>query len=317
MARLYLRRVIVEIIPQAGSIVRVDGLRIKFKVEKTNEGNPNKCEIIIYNLSDKTISLLQTKLTKVILYAGYQSSFPKNTPHTIASNPEVGQQNIQTDTTIEPIFKGDITKTVNKKSKKEKKDPYSTKESKEGADTLTHIELHDGDNAFRNSRFSKGYPPGTSNKVIFQDIAAQAGVPVASLDGIPDFIYANGITFQGLIRDHLFKLCDKNNLDWSFQEETLQVVPKESTTKDQPVLLNSTSGLIGIPMRTSRGCEFRALLQGGFKIGRKVTINEQKFTVGGLAKSTPANGNYKIVKVIHNGDNWAGDFFSECEAHSI
>ena len=307
MPRLYLRRVVLEIVPKAGPRVRIDGLRIKFRIEKNSQGTPNKSEITIYNLSQKTLGLLQTVNTKIILYAGYQSTFPINGLSQTQANPVVGPPALQTDTSLEVIFKGDITKTAHKKSKKIPNDPFLTKESKEGVDILTEIEAQDGIVAFRNSRFVRSYPPGASNKQIFQDIAESSGVPIGALDGIPDFIYAKGVTFQGLVRDHLFRLTDSNNLDWSFQDETLLILEKGKVTKDPVIVLNSNTGLIGIPIKTSRGCEFRALLQAGFKIGRQVDINESKFV----------QGKFKIMKLTHNGDNWGGDFVTECEAYRI
>ena len=90
MPRLYLRRVVLEIVPKAGPRVRIDGLRIKFRIEKNSQGTPNKSEITIYNLSQKTLGLLQTVNTKIILYAGYQSTFPINGLSQTQANAVVG-----------------------------------------------------------------------------------------------------------------------------------------------------------------------------------------------------------------------------------
>ena len=72
MADLYLRKVILDIIPATGQVTKIDGLRIKFTCEKTNEGNPNNSKIEIYNLSTDTKSLLEAKTLYRLKYIIFQ-----------------------------------------------------------------------------------------------------------------------------------------------------------------------------------------------------------------------------------------------------
>ncbi len=263
MADLYLRKVEIEILPAEGKATKIDELRIKFKCEKTNESHPNPASIEIYNLSDRTRSLLEAKNTRVSLKVGYQD-------------------------TAEMIFIGSVTKVAHKR---------------ETADIITTLEVADGGNKFRNARLEKGYPPGIGTKAVMDDLATALGFPVSAMVGVPDVKYANGLTLSGLARDHLNNLTSKNKLEWSIQDESLQVIPRDRPTLDSVILLSPDTGLIGFPAKTDKGVEFVSLIQPRLRPGRSVKI-----------ESRVMKGIFKIRKVTHEGDAHQGDFLSKCEA---
>jgi hypothetical protein len=64
---LYLRKVILKIIPQSGTGKQIENLRISFNVKKNSEGNPNEATIKIFNLSQNTRSILERPKNKVSL----------------------------------------------------------------------------------------------------------------------------------------------------------------------------------------------------------------------------------------------------------
>lgn len=264
MPDLYLRKVELEVFPSVGQGIKIDELRIKFRCEKSTERNPNKATIEIYNLSDKTRAILEKKNTRVALKIGYQD-------------------------TLELIFIGNIDKAVHKR---------------ENVDIITELEVKDGGNKYRNSRHTKGYPPGIKAKKVFDEIGDSMGLPVSSKEGVPeDAKYENGLTLQGLARDHLDNLTQKFNLEWSIQDETLQITKKTGTTKESIILLDPDSGLVGFPAKTKTGVEFTSLIQPGLKPGRRVQLD-----------SRIVKGVFKLRKVSHEGDAHQGDFLSKCEA---
>lgn len=276
MSDLYLRKVSLEIFPESGAGKTITELRIKFNCEKTNESNPNNGNIEIYNLSEQTRSLLEAAKTRVALQIGYYG-IPN----------EDGSFN-SSKSNAETIFVGDVVKTLHKV---------------EGSDLITTIEVADGGNRFRNARLDKGYPAGIRTDTVFDDIEAAMGLAKGARSGIPTTKYANGLTLSGLARDHLNNLTKKNNLEWSIQDETLQIIPQGQGTDETIVLLTSDSGLIGSPNKTAKGVEFSSLVQPTLKPGRRVQI-----------QSRTLNGVFKIRKVTHDGDSHSGDFLSKCEA---
>lgn len=261
---LYLRQVYLTIASTAGGVKRFTNLRVSFEIEKTNESNPNAARIDVYNLSEATRSLLEAANTRVVLEAGYKD-------------------------TVAAIFMGNVTKVVHEKS---------------GPDLVTKIEAADGDNRFRNSRVERGFPAGVKTRDIFQKLSSDLGLPMSSsLDVIPNTQYANGLTLSGLVRDQLDELCQKNDLEWSIQDETLQITPAGRATLDAVVLISPQTGLVGSPNKTKKGVEFISLLQPKLRPGRRVKI-----------ESKAVNGIFKLRKVVHVGDSHQGDFHSNCEA---
>ena len=261
---LYLRVVRLTIVPKIGLPKVIDGLKISFEVEKTNESNPNTANINAYNLSAQTRSLLESTGTRIILEAGYKK-------------------------TVAVIFKGNVTKV---------------KHNIEGVDTITEIEGGDGDNAFRNMRIDRGFPPGATTKSVIDAIANEMKLPVgAKITQSLKKIYANGLTLSGYCRDQLDDICETNDLEWSIQDESLQIVPKTGFVQDTMILINSKTGMVGSPSKTDKGIEFKSLLQPRLNPGRRVKI-----------ESRMINGIFKLRKVEHKGDSRDGEFLSICEA---
>lgn len=278
MGELYLRRVEVEIIPALNQGIKITELRTKFKCEKNNEGHPNKASIEIYNLSDKTRALFEAKNTRVQLSIGYLGLRPNGLLGT----------GFQGSSNVEAVFIGNISKV---------------KHDRDNVDIVTKLEVKDGGNKFRNSRLDKGFPPGVKIKDIIQELADSMGLPVSSLQGIPDKNYANGFTVSGLVRDHLNKLALNYKFEWSIQDETLQIIPQDKTTDDGEILLTPDSGLLGVPAKTDKGVEFSCLIQPRLKPGKRVRIESRTLT-----------GSFKLRKVSHEGDSTHGDFISKVEA---
>lgn len=280
MGDLYLRKVIVDIIPPKGDPTRIEGLRVKFNCEKTNERNPNNSKIEIYNLSEKTRSLLEAKKTRIRLQIGYLGT------------PEKSTQGITTGLkgNVAQIFIGDVKKVVHKIEG-------------DGTDIVTTIEVLDGGNRYRNARMDKGFPPGTNLKQVYNELLEELGLDKGSIKGIPDRKYSQGLTLSGLVRDHLDTLSKANELEWSIQDEALQIIPKADFSSNVMVELNTDSGLVGSPSKTDKGVEFSSLIQPVLKPGIKVNI-----------KSKIINGIFKLRKVVHAGDSHQGDFLSKCEA---
>lgn len=268
MGYLFKRKVEVEIKGQ-NSTKKISGLKISFSVSKNNEATPNDAEIKIYNLSDETRKSLDGENISIELKAGYEGL-----------NGDGGN--------IETIFIGNVKKVTQEIQK---------------PDIITSITAGDGEKKYRNKRHTKGYPEGTKLKTVVQDITKSLDLGKGSLDAIPDITYNSGVTLQGLCRDHLDNIARSNDLEWSIQDEKLQIIKRDGFTKDSVLVISPTSGLIGSPNKTKKGVEFTSLLQPQLKIGRKVEI-----------KSRFISGKFKIRKVTHEGDSREGDFVSKCEA---
>ena len=282
MAELYLRKVILDIIPERGEGKQIEDLRIRFRCEKTNESNPNGSKIEIFNLAPTTRSMVEGKNTRVKLQIGYLG---------VPQKSSTGLNVTGTKGNVEGVFVGNVTKAVHKV------------EGGEKPDIITTLEVADGGNRFRNARLDKGYPPNTNLQQVYDDLIQELGLGKGAIKGIPDKQYSNGLTLSGLVRDHLDTLSKANKLEWSIQDETLQIIPQQEGATTSFVDLNPDTGLIGSPSKTDKGVEFNSLIQPKLRPGALVKLTSRFVT-----------GTFKVRKVVHEGDSHQGDFLSKCEA---
>lgn len=295
MSQLYDRSVIVKVYPATGEAKKIEGLRVKFRVIKTSESHPNTAEIDIYNLSENTQAILQAKDTRVELQVGYKG-LPTNGFAGVLPGTGKGGN-------VETVFIGNVAKAVPKNEKGTGKKHRFTQTVVEGVDIVTKVQVADGENRYRNSKLTKGFPPNTTLNQVLDELTKQLGLAKGSREGVPDQKYANALTLSGLVRDHLNTLTKGNGLQWSIQDETLQILPKNGMTTDSIIVLSPKSGLIGSPQKTDKGLQFSSLMQPQIRPGRRVQI-EAAFV----------KGIFVVKKVEHNGDSHTGDFLSKCEA---
>jgi hypothetical protein len=254
--------------------VKFDGLRIVFQVEKNSESNPNTAKISVYNLSAEGRSLAEHKSAIVILEVGY------------------GER-------IEQLFYGDITRAYI---------------SRQGPDWVTTVECGDGSDALRSVHVDKSYAPGTDLKQVIKDVAQsfvdQGKVVIGSLLGIQSEKAQSGIALSGSSKPILDDLAAKQSLEWSLQNNTLQMLPKDKDNGLEAVLLTPETGLIGSPINRevgdSPGVEFTALIQPQLIPGRLVKI-----------KSREADGVYKLNEVAFQGDTHGQAFYASGKAVQI
>lgn len=279
MNELYLRNVLLNVYSGGSRATQIENLKIVFDCEKTNESTPNSAEIQIYNLSERSRGLLEAKNTRIELLGGYRGFNANGSLNTGTFSPG----------TVDAIFIGDISRVIHKVDR---------------TDIVSTIEVEDGGNRYRQSRLNKGYPPNTRLQLILDDLVTSLGLAKGAQIDIPNKTYANGVAMTGSAKDSLDKICKSNGLEWSIQNESVQIIQKNSNLNTSLILLNSDTGLIGSPDKTKEGIEFTSLLMPVLIPGKRVKI-ESKFI----------SGVYKIRKVNHKGSNKSDDsFLSMCEA---
>ena len=275
MDRLWQRYIAVTIGTKGGGeAVKFDGLRIVFQVEKTSESTANTAKISVYNLGGRGRALAEKEKTIVILEVGYGGG-------------------------IEQLFYGDITRAYI---------------SRQGADWVTTMECGDGSEALRSAHIDKSYAPGTDLKQVINDVAQglvdRGKVVMGSLLGIESEKAQGGISLSGRNKTILDELTAKQGLEWSVQDNVLQILPKDQDSGLQAVLLTPETGLVGSPVKREvdggLGVEFKALIQPRLTPGRMVRI-----------ESREVDGDYKLVEVKFAGDTHADAFYAAGKAVAL
>lgn len=250
-------------------------LRVIFKVDRTRNRDTNSAEVSTWNLARKTRSLLQEENIGMIIEAGYVGS-------------------------IRQIFSGDVANTETKR---------------EAVNWITTVQSGDGLVAYRSARLSESFGPGTGLGDVLKKLTRGMGIGLGNAlekigegnfrGGLTEF--TTGLSVAGRVSDQLDRFLTTAGFEWSIQDGQLQVLrPGEATEvpDDEVVKISKESGLVGSPEVGEKGIvKARSLLQGDIVPGRPINI-----------EAAEVNGFFRVDKVVHTGDTWGSDWFSDLEA---
>lgn len=219
MSRLFARRCVVtlgrpptpdEFALKTPTALRVEGLRVVFKIDRDLKPQPNQSEIVIYNLSESSRAKLEHVGQRVVLEAGYVGG-------------------------VAQVFSGDVRRA------------FSTKQ---GPDWLTKIEAGDGERAFAFARVSKSYGPGTKIADVLRDTVKSLKTdPGTALEKVGEVVgeFVSGFAQHAKASTELTRLLGQHGYSWSIQDGRIEVLgPKDSLPETVPVLTSET-GLVGSP----------------------------------------------------------------------
>lgn len=243
-------------------------LRISFSFQKSDLETANTGTISIWNLNKQHLSVLNQKNCIVSLSAGYGNR-------------------------LSMIFTGVVS-------------IVST--TRDGADIKTDIEVVDNLIELRCKYLSLSYSGKVNWKTIFEDIAQQLGVVVTFSHNAKFSNVSNGFTFVGLAKDALTKGCNSCGLSWNLQNGVLQIKKPGDVMSNYVYLLNSSSGIIGIPERVDisdgdetekkqLGWDVEYLLNGAINIGDYVKL-----------ETDTVKGYFGVYAIDYTGDNISGDW---------
>jgi hypothetical protein len=274
-------------------------MRIKFHVEGMDFDRPKTAIIRVYNLATSTQNTIKSEFQKVILQAGYEN----------------GAYGV--------IFSGTIMRI---------------KTGRESAvDTFLEISAADGDLAFLYGFVSKTLAGGSSlpqqAKPPIDAMKATGGVTSADITALEakstqaavqaGVLSPRPIVQFGIAKGYLNDIADSAGCSWTIENGVLTFTSNTGYTPGQVVVLNSQTGMIGIPEQTNGGIEISALLNPNIKIGTRVQINNaelnqtqlngQTFPTFNSLESfaTLANdGIYRVVVVEHLGDSRGNEWYT-------
>lgn len=282
MSELFGRSYVLEVRMQGVKGFKIDSsikpsLDIDFTVTRTITRDPNTANITVYNLAGKNRSNVETlKNSQVYLYAGYHD---KNGL----------------------IFKGD-TESNN----------YYDHES---LNWKTIFEADDGGKAIRLDRVNLSFAPGTSLMTVINETAksmrANIGNTVKTalqgklFDGGKEFV--NGVTVSGNAAKQLSRLTKSAGLEWSIQNDTLQLLEKGKPLPISAVQLDSRTGLVGSPTIGNKGIvTIRSLMNKNIYPGCLIRVNSRNL-----------QGQYKAYKCTYVGQTLGNNWYVDIEGKAV
>lgn len=228
-------------------------IRMTFDIAKTAAEEPNDAKITVYNLAAQTRRTLEEPGLRCVLYAGYAE---EGGPLLMAS--------------------GSIVYAYTRYDQ---------------PNVVTELTVKDGYIEVRDTAVSIGLGPGARASDIIRDIARQMGLPLLMADDAPDRRWEQGFSFYGAARTALHKVTQGTGLEWSIQNQQLQVVQRLGTTRRQAVVLAVDTGLLGQPERTRAAASEKAKSKAKAPIaGPAAAPAAAPTAAANAATSTPASG---------------------------
>ena len=246
-------------------------LKMKFSVEKSRASEPNKAELSIWNLTEDNRAKLQESGLEVTIEAGYVGG-------------------------VSQIFKGDLENAVN---------------TREVADWITTLELGDGTKKLSSSRINLSFRGGQSAGQMLKKVAQATGLDLGNLnekvssDGARSVLkeFINNVVLSGKTSDVLDEVTSALGLGYSVQDKKFQFAAPNEASTDPAVILNSGTGLIGVPQIGEKGTvTANSLLNGTMFPGRLVQLS-----------SAVVSGTFLIEKLQHTGDTWGNEWNTKLE----
>lgn len=267
------------VLSNAEEELEIDQLTIQFEIRKTLLGYPARGRIAIFNLGEETIQRITKLYTTVELYGGY-----------------VGAEAL--------LFRGNITNY------------YKSRLSATSAFVMV---VKSSTSAWEGSSFSKTYRAGTPVATIIKEVAESfQGTIVGQLQ--VDESWQTSVadsSFTGSSRRSMDQLARDYNFDWNIVEGEVIVTPRKKALEDKPTyIISAATGLIGSPVITDQGVDFRTLLNPDIMLGRKI---EMRSKYGELGQSgvdfrrvrTTADGTYKVMDILLTGSTRSPEWYSD------
>lgn len=270
-----------------GDSVDLSQLRIRFQVTQHNLQSPNAADITITNLSDQTVKRIKGEGTEVTLEAGYEE------------NPGL-------------IFKGQI---IQKRSGRENP-----------VDTYLNIIAQGGDQAYNFATVSKTLAAGHTYRdqvMTAYEALKPFGITLGKIADLGDKKMPRARVMFGMARDILRTIAISTGTSWSIQNNELTVTKNNEPKEGGAIVLNSRTGLIGLPIQSIDGILVTCLLNPQIGPGSLIQIDQASVQEAKLSAdytavvnnamipSTADDGFYKCLVVNHIGDTRGDPWYTQ------
>jgi hypothetical protein len=233
-------------------------------------------DLTIYNLNEDHRGLIQgTEELVVQLSAGYQDK-------------------------AGVIYLGDVREVESK---------YTT------PDWITTLGSGDGEKATQFSRVNRSFAAGTKLETVLNAVGQSMGLGEGNLKQVApqgqlveaggEFI--NGVTVSGQSAREMDRLVRSAGLEWSIQDQTLQLLKAGTTLQDTAIVLTPDTGLIGTPTIGNDGViEITALMNSDIIPGRQLFV-----------ESTVIEANVRAEKCEYAGTTFGTEWYVKIEAREL
>lgn len=271
------KRVLRLILSNAEESLTVEGLSMAFQIGKTLLGYPARGKIVIRNLSETNIQRITQRYTSVELIGGYE-----------------GAEAL--------LFRGNISN-------------YS--KERNGPTSEFHLIVKSSTSAWEASTFQKTFAAGTPLSTVLGELMGSfQGVIPGQIAASPDWpTNLSSTVVAGSSRRSMDVLARTYNFDWNIIDDEVTVVSRGQALKDRPAyVISPATGLIGSPVLTELGADFRVLLNPAIMLGREIEMRSEYAQLGQAGVEfrrvrNTADGTYKVMDIRMSGDTNGVDWY--------
>ncbi|MDC9027118.1 phage protein [Pseudomonas aeruginosa] len=272
-------------------------LRIRFSVRRGDVSTPNTADIRVYNVSGETARKADLReFSRLVLQAGYAGNF-----------------GVIFDGTIKQVRRGRESQT----------------------DTYLDITAADGDSAYNwaviNTSLAAGSTPEDHLQAAMKAMESR-GITMGERPPLPTNKLPRGKVMFGMTRDYLDALGKTQDISWSFQDGKMTLIPNTAYLPGEAVVVNSETGMVGLPEQTQNGVNVKMLLNPAVRCGRRLQINNSSIQRLRLSPaeideadvrfmlqqiSLDADGFYKVLVANHVGDTRGNEWYTDVICISV
>jgi hypothetical protein len=266
------------------------GLRVRFNIKLFAQVSLNTATVKITNLKPEIAhGFVTTPDQPITIDAGYQDS------HGV-------------------IFKGTIRQAV-----------YGRDNP---TDTVLTLYCSDGDMGHNFGVVNKSHVAGsTPHDHVTSAVNSMPGLSLGYLDPALQLTqpkYPKSVQLYGMARNVLDKVAGMKGANWSIQQGQVQMVGYKNPLPGGQTILNTHTGLIGMPTQEIGGIMARALINPNIKIYSSVNIDQaliqggQYENVAGSVEASrmtmpyvAADGVYKVLGIAYEGDSRGNPWYMD------
>lgn len=272
------------LIGKIGEIGRLlEGVRISFEIDMTDNITTNTAKIDVYNLSQETIGLLEQKDASCILKIGYD------------------------DEELSTLFIGNIVEFEHDFT---------------GSDVITKISCKDGYIPLTAKKLSLSFVADSTTKQIIDKIVAELNLTKGDYSAIPSYVYKQGFSFIGSPGKALELVLSRIGYEWTIVNNVL-IISKENESNNTTIMqfLSPSTGLLDKPKRF-KGRQIRVIktsatkknkLLDGWKIKSLIIPSIQPKSLISV-KSEELEGIFLVKAVKFSGDTHDNTWYAEIDA---
>lgn len=266
MSQNWMRHFELQILSESGEGISLSDFKVTFRIEWTDTRWPRVAMVKIYNLSKDTCSrILGKEFAKIKIIAGYDGmpAAVDSSQVGVATEIDPSQVGQTNGTNYGEIFSGEIRFTVTGRDNP--------------TDTWVLIQAIDGHQAFMNASVTKtlsaGYTVADVHSVLMDSFNA-FDVTRGITGDMPTTVFPRGRVLYQSTRDVMDNVAAQCGATWKLVAGQVQMVPTDKYIKDA-IVLNSDTGLIGMPQQTmGGGVNVRCLINPNIAINGLVQIDQ-------------------------------------------